>query len=407
MNSIHELIDEIKAGRPIILVDDEDRENEGDLVVAADAVTPDVINFMAKHCRGLICLTLEGAQVDRLKLPLMVAEGANLAPHRTAFTVSIEAASGVTTGISAHDRALTVKVASNPNATSRDIIMPGHIFPLRAQDGGVLKRAGHSEGSVDLARLAGRQPAGVICEIMNDDGTMARVPDLEKFANRHGLKIGTIADLIRFRVQNETLVEEVAQSKLPNQYGDNFRIRVFRNKLDGSEHVVLQLGHVSADEPVLVRVHSECMTGDVFKSLRCDCGEQLQAAIKRIRHEGGGLVLYLRQEGRGIGLANKIKAYALQEQGLDTVDANVHLGFRPDERDYGIGAQILRAVGAQKLRLMTNNPAKRAGLSGYGLTIVDRVPLNIEPNKQNENYLRTKKSRMGHVIDFKEVVHEN
>jgi 3,4-dihydroxy 2-butanone 4-phosphate synthase/GTP cyclohydrolase II len=399
VNTTLEIIEEIKRGKPVILIDDEDRENEGDLVIAADAATPEVINFMARHCRGLICLTLEGSQVDRLKIPMMINDESNYSRHKTAFTVSIEASVGVTTGISAQDRARTIEAAINPLASPKDIIIPGHIFPLKAQDGGVLKRAGHSEGGVDLARLAGRLPSAVICEIMNDDGTMARVSDLETFGQKHGLKIGTIADLIRFRVQNETLVEEVANSRLPTKFGQGFKIRVFKNKLDQSEHVVLQKGEWDPEEPVLVRVHSECMTGDIFGSQRCDCGEQLQTALKKIENEGKGAVLYLRQEGRGIGLVNKIKAYNLQDQGMDTVEANVHLGFRADERDYGIGAQILRAIGAHKLRLMTNNPAKRVGLSGYGLSIVDRVPLQMPSNKNNVEYLRTKKNRLGHELD--------
>lgn len=399
MNTINELIEEIRLGRPVVLADDEDRENEGDLVIAADAATPEIINFMARHCRGLVCLSLRNDQVSRLKLPMMVDDTLNFSPHRTAFTVSIEAATGVTTGISASDRARTIAAAINPEATPKDIIVPGHIFPLKAQDGGVLKRAGHSEGGVDLAALAGRLPSAVICEIMNDDGTMARLPDLEKFAAQHGFKIGTIADLIKFRIQTETLVEEVAHSKLPIQSGHGFEIRVFRNRLDNNEHVVLQKGEWRDDEAVLVRVHSECMTGDTFRSLRCDCGEQLQAAINLIEREGRGLVLYLRQEGRGIGLANKIKAYGLQDKGMDTVDANVHLGFRPDERDYGIGAQILRLLGARKLRLLTNNPAKRAGLNGYGLEIVERIPLRVEPNVNNIGYLDTKRKKLGHNFE--------
>lgn len=399
MNTTLELIEEMRLGRPVVLVDDEDRENEGDLVIAANAVTPETINFMARYCRGLICLSLDGEQVKRLKLPMMVDDELNFSPHRTAFTVSIEASNGVTTGISAADRAKTIQAAINPEASPKDIIMPGHIFPLKAQDGGVLKRAGHSEGGVDLARLAGRLPSAAICEIMNEDGTMARLPELEKFAKEHGFKIGTIADLIKFRVQTETLVEEVAKSKLPIQVGDGFEIRVFKNKLDNSEHIVLQKGKWEPNEPILVRVHSECMTGDIFRSQRCDCGEQLQAALQMVEREGRGVVLYLRQEGRGIGLVNKIKAYALQDEGMDTVDANVHLGFRPDERDYGIGAQILRLIGAHQLRLMSNNPAKRAGLGGYGLTIVEKVPLLIAPNKNNVNYLDTKRRRLGHDFE--------
>jgi 3,4-dihydroxy 2-butanone 4-phosphate synthase/GTP cyclohydrolase II len=399
MNSISELIEDIKAGKPVVLTDDEDRENEGDLVIAADAVTPEIINFMARECRGLVCLSLTSQQVNRLKLPMMVSDENNHSPNRTAFTVSIEAAKGVTTGISTSDRAQTIKAAINPNAVPQDIIMPGHIFPLRAQDGGVLKRAGHSEGSVDLAKLAGRDASAIICEILNDDGTMARVPDLEKFCSKHSIKMGSISQLIQFRIQNESLVEEVASSVLPVKSGADFKIRVFKSKLDNNEHIVLQKGDIKPGEPVLVRVHSECMTGDVFGSLRCDCGEQLQAAMKLIEAQDKGVLLYLRQEGRGIGLINKIKAYALQDQGFDTVDANRHLGFKADERDYGIGAQILRAIGIQKLILMTNNPAKRAGLSGYGLSIVDRVPLKMIPNLKNESYLRTKRERMGHLLD--------
>jgi 3,4-dihydroxy 2-butanone 4-phosphate synthase/GTP cyclohydrolase II len=399
MHTILELVNEIKMGRPVVLVDDEDRENEGDLVIAASAITPELINFMAKECRGLICLTLTAAQVSKLKLPMMVSDEINRSPYGTAFTVSIEAAKGVTTGISASDRTVTIKAAISETATPMDIVMPGHIFPLRAQEGGVLKRAGHSEGSVDLAKLAGLGEAAVVCEIMNDDGSMARIPDLTKFCEKHNLKMGSIADLIKFRIQHESLIEEVASSQLPIKSGKDFRVRVFKNKLDSHEHVVLQKGVINPDVPVLVRVHSECMTGDVFGSLRCDCGEQLKAALKNIENEDSGILLYLRQEGRGIGLINKIKAYHLQDSGLDTVDANQHLGFKADERDYGIGAQILRSIGAQKLRLMSNNPAKRAGLSGYGLTIVERVPLQITPNQNNAGYLQTKLKRLGHLLE--------
>jgi 3,4-dihydroxy 2-butanone 4-phosphate synthase/GTP cyclohydrolase II len=399
MHTILELVNEIKMGRPVVLVDDEDRENEGDLVIAASAITPELINFMAKECRGLICLTLTAAQVSKLKLPMMVSDEINRSPYGTAFTVSIEAAKGVTTGISASDRTVTIKAAISETATPMDIVMPGHIFPLRAQEGGVLKRAGHSEGSVDLAKLAGLGEAAVVCEIMNDDGSMARIPDLTKFCEKHNLKMGSIADLIKFRIQHESLIEEVASSQLPIKSGKDFRVRVFKNKLDSHEHVVLQKGVINPDVPVLVRVHSECMTGDVFGSLRCDCGEQLKAALKNIENEDSGILLYLRQEGRGIGLINKIKAYHLQDSGLDTVDANQHLGFKAYERDYGIGAQILRSIGAQKLRLMSNNPAKRAGLSGYGLTIVERVPLQITPNQNNAGYLQTKLKRLGHLLE--------
>lgn len=398
MNSVTEIIEDIKNGRMVILVDDEDRENEGDLVIAADAITPAFINFMSKEARGLICLSVTADHAKKLNLPLMVREELNFSPNRTAFTVSIEASKGVTTGISAADRAHTIRVAANPDAVPSDIITPGHIFPIRAQSGGVLKRAGHTEASVDVVRLAGLNPAAVICEIMNEDGTMARLPDLKAFATKFNIKIGTIVDLIRYRVQNESLVTEVAEARLPTQWGEGFQVRVFKNLLDDSEHIVLQKGEVEADKPFLVRVHSECMTGDVFGSLRCDCGPQLQRAIQFIEKEGSGLILYLRQEGRGIGLANKIKAYKLQDSGLDTVEANIHLGFPADRRDYGIGAQILRSLGLQKIRLMTNNPAKRIGLKGYGLEIVERVPLEAGWNSQNKSYLSAKKEKLGHLL---------
>ncbi len=398
MNSIAEIIEDIKNGKMVILVDDEDRENEGDLVIAASAVTPEIINFMSKEARGLICLSLTTDHVKKLGLPLMVREELNFSPHRTAFTVSIEAAKGVTTGISAADRAHTIQVAANPNAIASDIITPGHIFPIRAQTGGVLKRAGHTEASVDVARLAGLNPAAVICEIMNEDGSMARFPDLVAFSKKFDIKIGNIVDLIQYRIQNESLVTEVASASLPTKWGDGFQVRVFKNLLDDSEHLVLQKGELDPEKPALVRVHSECMTGDVFGSLRCDCGPQLQRAIELIEKEGSGIVLYLRQEGRGIGLINKIKAYELQDSGLDTVEANLHLGFPADQRDYGIGAQILRSVGVTKLRLMTNNPSKRVGLKGYGLEIMDRVPLEAGWNQNNKKYLSTKKEKMGHLF---------
>jgi 3,4-dihydroxy 2-butanone 4-phosphate synthase/GTP cyclohydrolase II len=400
LNTTKELIEDIRSGKMVVLVDDEDRENEGDLVLAADFVTPANINFMAKEARGLICLSLTKEQIERLQLPLMVRDDSNFSPNKTAFTVSIEAAKGVSTGISAADRAHTIRVASRADAKPSDVITPGHIFPIRAKDGGVLKRAGHTEGSIDLCRLAGLSPAAVICEVMNEDGTMARVGDLRAFAQKHGLKIGTIVDLIRYRLENESLVEEVAHAKLPNRFGEDFEVRAFRSVLDGTEHLVMQMGDISSEQgPCLVRVHSECMTGDVFGSTRCDCGPQLHKAMEMITNEGRGVILYLRQEGRGIGLVNKIRAYALQDKGLDTVEANLHLGFPPDARDYGIGAQILRALGLRQIRLLTNNPSKRVGLKGYGIEVVGRVPLVVERHKNNAAYLEVKREKMGHIYD--------
>lgn len=398
MNSIDEIVEDIKLGKMVILIDDEDRENEGDLIFAADFVTPEKINFMSREARGLICLSLTSEQIMKLEIPLMVKDDLNLSPNKTAFTVSIEAREGISTGISAHDRSRTVQVAASPSAVAKDIITPGHIFPIRAQDGGVLKRAGHTEASVDLARMAGLNPAAVICEVMNDDGTMARTPDLISFAKKHDIKIGTIVDLIEHRMRNETLIEEEAKAQLPNIYGDGFEVRVFKSLVNGLEHVALTKGEISPNDDVLVRVHSECMTGDVFGSLRCDCGPQLHKALDMINKEGKGVLLYLRQEGRGIGLVNKIKSYELQEKGMDTVEANVHLGFKPDQRDYGIGAQILRALNVTKMKLMTNNPSKKVGLKGYGLEIVEQVALETTPSKENLKYLKTKKEKMGHTF---------
>ncbi|MCP3982905.1 MAG: bifunctional 3,4-dihydroxy-2-butanone-4-phosphate synthase/GTP cyclohydrolase II [bacterium] len=397
--SVAAAIDEIRAGRMVILVDDEDRENEGDLCMAAEAVTPEAINFMATYGRGLICLPMTEHQLDRINLTMMVPDAENSSGFGTAFTVSIEAREGVTTGISAFDRAHTIKVATAEDARPRDIVRPGHIFPLRARDGGVLRRAGQTEGSVDLARLAGMKPAGVICEIMNDDGTMARMPDLVSFARTHGLKIVTVADMIEYRLRNEKLVRAAGDCALPTADGGDFRAIVYENDIDHVDHIALVKGDIQEDDEVLVRVHSECLTGDAFGSLRCDCGEQLHAAMKMIETEGKGVVLYMRQEGRGIGLKNKIKAYGLQDsEGLDTVEANERLGFAADLRDYGVGAQILHDLGVQKMRIITNNPGKRAGIEGYQLTIVERVPLEIEPNEKNFEYLRTKKEKLGHVL---------
>ena len=399
ISPVPELIEEIKNGRMIILVDDEDRENEGDIVVAAQFTTPEVINFMAKHARGLVCLSLDEKMVDKLQLPMMTDD--NKSQFETAFTVSIEAAEGVTTGISAYDRSTTILTAISDNVKPSDVVVPGHVFPLRAKKGGTLKRAGQTEGSVDLARLAGLKPAAVICEVMKDDGTMARMNDLVEFSKQHNIKIGTIADIIKYRMAHDTLIKEEVKTKLPTLYGGDFDIIAFSNEVDSNINLALVQGDVASGEPVLVRVHSECLTGDVLASLKCDCGDQLHSAMEAIRQEGRGVLLYMRQEGRGIGLVNKLKAYKLQtEQGMDTVEANCALGFKPDVRDYGIGAQILSHLGIKKIRLMTNNPAKRVGLSGYGLEIVETVSIQIEPNAHNKDYLLTKLNKMGHKLDI-------
>jgi 3,4-dihydroxy 2-butanone 4-phosphate synthase/GTP cyclohydrolase II len=395
---IEEVLEDLKQGKMIILVDDEDRENEGDLTMAAEKVTPEAINFMAKYGRGLICLSLEPEIVDRLKLPLMVMD--NRSPFKTAFTVSIEARQGVSTGISAADRAHTIQTAIADDAAPDDLVQPGHVFPLRARRGGVLFRTGQTEGSVDLARLAGLKPAGVICEVMNDDGTMARMPDLRKFADQHGLKIATVADVIAYRMRKESFVHRAAETVLPTPFGE-FKAVAFVNDIDDYEHLALIKGEIDPDREVLVRVHSQCLTGDVFGSYRCDCGTQLEKAMQMVQEQGLGVILYLMQEGRGIGLANKIKAYSLQDQGRDTVEANEELGFDADLRDYGVGAQILAALGVRKMKLMTNNPKKIIGLEGYGLEVVGRVPIETEPRPENLRYLVTKCQKLGHLLNIK------
>jgi 3,4-dihydroxy 2-butanone 4-phosphate synthase/GTP cyclohydrolase II len=394
-NTIDEAIEDIRAGKIVIVVDDEDRENEGDFIMAAEKVTPESVNFMAKYGRGLICVAITEGRARELEFEPMVEF--NTTRHGTAFLVSVDYLKGTTTGISAFDRAATIKAIVDPNTKPSDFAKPGHIFPLQAVEGGVLRRAGHTEAAVDLARLAGLYPAGVLCEIMNDDGTMARVPDLFKIAKKFGLKIITIKDLISYRLKREKLVRKITTTKLPTKYGF-FELHLYESLTDGKVHVALVKGKIDDGELVLVRVHSECLTGDVFGSFRCDCGEQLHSAMKMIEREGKGVLLYMRQEGRGIGLVNKIKAYRLQDEGKDTVEANEMLGFKPDLRDYGIGAQILVDLGVRKMRLLTNNPKKIVGLAGYGLEVVERVPIEIEPNEVNINYLRTKRDKLGHLI---------
>lgn len=396
VSSIEAVVEDIKAGKMVILVDDEDRENEGDLCMAAEMVTPEAINFMARYGRGLICLALSPDIVQQLDLPMMVSN--NQSPYGTGFTISIEARTGVSTGISAADRARTIEAAVHPAASPRDIISPGHIFPLRAKAGGVLVRTGQTEGSVDLARIAGLRTAGIICEIMKDDGTMARMPDLEQFAREHDLKIATIADLVAYRLCKDVLVRRAAEARLPTEHAGEFRVIAYQNDIDHCEHVALVMGDISPNEPVMVRVHSECLTGDVFGSARCDCGSQLHAAMQMVAREGRGVIVYMRQEGRGIGLVNKLKAYVLQDGGLDTVEANTHLGFKPDLRDYGIGAQILRDLGVRKMQLLTNNPKKIIGLEGYGLEVVSRLPIEIAASQENQRYLSVKRDKMGHLL---------
>ena len=396
--SIEKAIEEIRQGKMVILVDDEDRENEGDLTMAAEKVTPEAINFMAKYARGLICLSMTEKKIDSLDLPPMVNN--NTSRFQTGFTVSIEARCGVTTGISAFDRATTILTATADNANPGDLVRPGHLFPLRARNGGVMVRAGQTEGSVDLARLAGLKHSGVICEIMDEDGTMARMPALVEFSKQRDIGICTIADLIEYRMRTESFVSRAAETVIPTSIAGTFKAIVFENKIDDLLHIAMIKGEIDPNDPILVRVHSECLTGDIFGSLRCDCGEQLHQAMKMMDKEGKGVLLYIRQEGRGIGLVNKLKAYALQDQGLDTVEANQALGFKPDLRNYGIGAQILANLGVRKMRLLTNNPKKIVGLEGYGMSVVEQVPIAVEPNEYNRCYLKCKELKMGHLLNI-------